>query len=253
MGKRTGRGDIKEAAPEGMPSGALARAINTGEPVGDEASSPRSSFSASYPNAHCHADSPTRGHARAQRSHSGTGLLATSPPANPDAGKGIARSSPRDRMTIEFLSSASSRSPWSAPPPGPAVHPPSFAHLHTIGPLSSMPATPFGLAPSRKGARSLRPFRGADPDPPLLLLGRSPRHFSSKSALASPPSFGSDAPPPAPDLCASCPTGERRWRLVLLGVGDVHRGLSPDVAVTRASRAPKWPPSVLAKNTELGA
>ena len=119
MGKH-GRGDIKEAAPEGM----LARGINTGGPVGDEVSSPRSSFSPSYPNAHCHADSPTRGHARAQRS--GTGLLATSPPANADPGKGIApfaRSSPRDRMTIEFLSSASSRSPWYDPPPATLVKP----------------------------------------------------------------------------------------------------------------------------------
>jgi len=194
MGKH-GRGDIKEAAPEGM----LARGINTGGPLGDEVSSPRSSFSPSYPNAHCHADSPTRGHPRAQRSHSGTGLLATSPPANQDPDKGIARRSPRDRMTIEFLSSASSRSPWSDTPP--AAHPASFAHLYTIGPLSFyfMPATPSGLAPSRKGART----GGPDEQIPTILTllpGRSPRHFSSKSTLASPPSFGSDTPPPAPEL-----------------------------------------------------
>lgn len=127
MGKH-GRGDIKEAAPEGM----LAWGINTGGPEGE--SSPRSSFSPSYPNAHCHADSPTRGHARAQRTHSGPGLLSTTPPGNPDPGsKGIARSSPRDRMTIEFLSSASCRSPWSAPSPLPC-RPASFSHLQTNGP-----------------------------------------------------------------------------------------------------------------------
>ena len=187
------------------PNSKLGLEINTSGPARDEMSSPRPALSPANFN-DVHSGSPTRtGYGRATRSTSAGGPPATSPPTSSEANKGITRSSPRDRMTIEFLSSASSRSPWCEPVHSASAAPAPKRERRGPAPQGgrcNLPPQRGEACPVRTGGgtRCLRLVRGWDEACPISTGGGGGGGGGRKEAAAtcphSPPRAGTHAARP---------------------------------------------------------